>query len=521
MVDRLERLGIGILFAIGGDGTLRGAHAISGGGDETGTRTISVIGVPKTIDNDVSFVQTNVRVRDGRQRSEAGHVRRQRRGRGGAQRRRPGEADGPRLGIHRRVRGARRWAGELLPRSRGAVHARAVPAELCRRLERRGHAVIVVAEGAGQDLMAAARGAGCVGKHQAPRYRRLPARCHRQALPRVQDADQSQVHRSQLRHQKRPGDAARFGVLPAPRTQRGARRDERPHGHGRGLLEPSVHPRADRRSPSPSGRKSIPRRAVEQRARLHRSAAGTCADETDDHPHEDRRHDRPGFTNAASTAPAPRGGRRCVSPQLLSRHARGTQRGPRRHPGAQPRDGAPRRHSAGPVRAEDAAEPVPRRRRGLPVSTTSSRWSPGPTSAAARELTCSYRDLPNDLKAGETVLFADGTVAMTVIDVAPGRARLKVTLPGRLRSRQGLNLPGSDLAVSSLTDKDLRDLDWTARHAGDVDFVGLVVRRAARTMSPVAPGAPGEELSGARSSSRSRSRRPSSISRRSSLPPTR
>ena len=56
MVDRLERLGIGILFAIGGDGTLRGAHAI---GDEATRRglKISVIGVPKTIDNDVSFVQ--------------------------------------------------------------------------------------------------------------------------------------------------------------------------------------------------------------------------------------------------------------------------------------------------------------------------------------------------------------------------------------------------------------------------------------------------------------------------------
>jgi pyruvate kinase len=89
------------------------------------------------------------------------------------------------------------------------------------------------------------------------------------------------------------------------------------------------------------------------------------------------------------------------------------------------------------------------------------------------ELTSTYRELPNDLKSGETVLFADGTVAMTVVDVASGRARLRVTLPGRLRSRQGINLPGSNLQVPSLTDKDLGDLDWTARHAGDVQFVGL------------------------------------------------
>ena len=56
MVQTLEDLKIGILFAIGGDGTLRGAQAIS---DEARRRglAISVIGIPKTIDNDISFVQ--------------------------------------------------------------------------------------------------------------------------------------------------------------------------------------------------------------------------------------------------------------------------------------------------------------------------------------------------------------------------------------------------------------------------------------------------------------------------------
>ena len=105
------------------------------------------------------------------------------------------------------------------------------------------------------------------------------------------------------------------------------------------------------------------------------------------------------------------------------------------------------------------------------------------TPATATELACSYRELPNDLSVGETVLFADGTVAMTVVERAPGRARLRVTLPGHVRSRQGLNLPGSDLAVSSLTDKDLRDLDWTAQHAGDVDFVALSFVRGAEDVA--------------------------------------
>ncbi len=58
MVDTLQRLGIGLLFAIGSDGTLKGAHEIA---DEMRRRglAIGVIGVPKTIDNDISFVETS------------------------------------------------------------------------------------------------------------------------------------------------------------------------------------------------------------------------------------------------------------------------------------------------------------------------------------------------------------------------------------------------------------------------------------------------------------------------------
>jgi 6-phosphofructokinase 1 len=56
MVDTLNRLRIGILFAIGGDGTLRGAQAIAGEVARRGLK-IAVIGIPKTIDNDISFIQ--------------------------------------------------------------------------------------------------------------------------------------------------------------------------------------------------------------------------------------------------------------------------------------------------------------------------------------------------------------------------------------------------------------------------------------------------------------------------------
>lgn len=56
LVDTLEIQNINILFCIGGDGTLRGANAIS---EEISKRNlkISVAGIPKTIDNDISFIE--------------------------------------------------------------------------------------------------------------------------------------------------------------------------------------------------------------------------------------------------------------------------------------------------------------------------------------------------------------------------------------------------------------------------------------------------------------------------------
>ncbi|MBN1972597.1 MAG: ATP-dependent 6-phosphofructokinase [Sedimentisphaerales bacterium] len=55
IVDKLQTLNVDILFCIGGDGTLRGAHAIY---EEISRRklNISVAGIPKTIDNDINLI---------------------------------------------------------------------------------------------------------------------------------------------------------------------------------------------------------------------------------------------------------------------------------------------------------------------------------------------------------------------------------------------------------------------------------------------------------------------------------
>ncbi len=87
------------------------------------------------------------------------------------------------------------------------------------------------------------------------------------------------------------------------------------------------------------------------------------------------------------------------------------------------------------------------------------------------ELTCTIPELPQDLRPGASVLFADGTVAMRVEQVDGKGADLRVTLPGRLRSKQGINVPDVPLSLQALTEKDKHDLEWTAKH--EVEYVGL------------------------------------------------
>jgi 6-phosphofructokinase 1 len=152
MVDTLERMNVGILFTIGGDGTLRGAGAIA---EEIEVRRlkVGVIGIPKTIDNDISFVEASfgfeTAVAESRTAIESANT----------------EAVGAKNGV---------GLVKLMGRESGFIAAYATLANndvnfclvpevhftlggllkaLQQRVERRGHAVIVVGEGAGQNLM--------------------------------------------------------------------------------------------------------------------------------------------------------------------------------------------------------------------------------------------------------------------------------------------------------------------------------------------------------------------------------
>ncbi|GHS93073.1 ATP-dependent 6-phosphofructokinase [Planctomycetales bacterium] len=154
MVDFLEKNEINILFAVGGDGTMRGALDIAEEIDRRAAK-ISLIGIPKTIDNDIVFLDTTFGYRTAVEVAakaiESAHVE---------------------------SKGAPNCVGlvKLMGRDSGFIACAAslatgypnyvlIPEQpvnldkfltsLKRRLFKRQHAVVVVAEGVGQELMQA------------------------------------------------------------------------------------------------------------------------------------------------------------------------------------------------------------------------------------------------------------------------------------------------------------------------------------------------------------------------------
>jgi pyruvate kinase len=105
------------------------------------------------------------------------------------------------------------------------------------------------------------------------------------------------------------------------------------------------------------------------------------------------------------------------------------------------------------------------------------RFIPGAKSSSFDELTSTYPELIGDLKVGDSVMLADGTVSMVVVGKNAQEVRCEVVGGGKIRSRQGINLPGAKLSVASLTEADMINAIWAAKN--DIDFVSLsFVRKA-------------------------------------------
>lgn len=87
------------------------------------------------------------------------------------------------------------------------------------------------------------------------------------------------------------------------------------------------------------------------------------------------------------------------------------------------------------------------------------------------KLIAGYPDLAEDVQAGHRILIDDGLIQLEVSAVSPPDIRCRVLNDGVLKSRKGINLPGTKISISSLTEKDRRDIDFLV--TAPIDYIAL------------------------------------------------
>jgi pyruvate kinase len=108
-----------------------------------------------------------------------------------------------------------------------------------------------------------------------------------------------------------------------------------------------------------------------------------------------------------------------------------------------------------------------------------------------------YKGLAHDAKPGDRLLVDDGKVALVVKDVQGQDVVCEVTEGGPVSNNKGVSLPGMDVSVPAVTEKDLEDLEFAlqlgvdfvamsfVRSPADIDLVHQVMDRAGKGRLPI------------------------------------
>ena len=89
-------------------------------------------------------------------------------------------------------------------------------------------------------------------------------------------------------------------------------------------------------------------------------------------------------------------------------------------------------------------------------------------------ISTTYQDLANDVKPGERILLSDGRIELVVRHVRDGEVVCEVLNGGMLGENQGINLPGTNVSIPSLTEKDQRDLEFGLKQGVDLVAISFV-----------------------------------------------
>ena len=98
-----------------------------------------------------------------------------------------------------------------------------------------------------------------------------------------------------------------------------------------------------------------------------------------------------------------------------------------------------------------------------------------------RSVDVNYKDLVNDIKIGDTVLVDNGLLRLEVLATDEARIRCRVIIPGELKSKRHINLPGVKVNLPSFTEKDRADT--TVGLEEGIDFIALSFVREAKDIA--------------------------------------
>ena len=98
-----------------------------------------------------------------------------------------------------------------------------------------------------------------------------------------------------------------------------------------------------------------------------------------------------------------------------------------------------------------------------------------PAGGNINEVGCAYQNLPADVRAGDTLLLADGQIVLDVDKVVGSRIHCVVKVGGELSNRKGLNRQGGGISAPALTDKDLEDIRLAAELG--IDYLAVSFAR--------------------------------------------
>ena len=108
-----------------------------------------------------------------------------------------------------------------------------------------------------------------------------------------------------------------------------------------------------------------------------------------------------------------------------------------------------------------------------------------------------YKNFPNDVKAGERILLDDGKLIFEVVRTEASEVIARVIQGGPFKSKKGVNLPNTDISLPALTAKDIEDakfaisqnVDWLAlsfvRNSQDLNDLRTLIEQETDQKIPI------------------------------------